>query len=64
MRNKSWPYLEDWKLIFGKDRDTSRTSEYVGQTVNNSIPEEHVADTDGLSNMNTSFDDILVEDLV
>ncbi|KAG6389397.1 hypothetical protein SASPL_150865 [Salvia splendens] len=27
MRHKAWPYWDDWKIIFGKDRATSGTSE-------------------------------------
>ncbi|XP_057797372.1 uncharacterized protein LOC131013315 [Salvia miltiorrhiza] len=29
MRNKSWPYLDDWKEIFGKDRATGDVAEDV-----------------------------------
>ncbi|XP_042058375.1 uncharacterized protein LOC121802748 isoform X1 [Salvia splendens] len=36
MRNKSWSYLEDWKVIFGKDRATCGNSEHVVQAANNS----------------------------
>ncbi|KAG6383723.1 hypothetical protein SASPL_156512 [Salvia splendens] len=31
MRNKSWPYLEDWKAIFGKDRGNDGRAEDVSQ---------------------------------
>ncbi|XP_041990129.1 uncharacterized protein LOC121741440 [Salvia splendens] len=62
MRNKSWPYLEDWKVIFGKDRATGGNSEHVVQATNNSEPEEHVAELEGLSDMNLSFEDVVAGD--
>lgn len=29
MRYKSWPYYEDWKIIFGKDRATGDTADDI-----------------------------------
>ncbi|KAG6392976.1 hypothetical protein SASPL_147206 [Salvia splendens] len=42
MRNKSWPYWEDWKTIFGKDRD-----EQIDDGLNfEAATEVQVADSD------------------
>ncbi|KAL1567440.1 hypothetical protein AAHA92_02919 [Salvia divinorum] len=64
MRTKSWPFWEDWKQIFGKDRAIGGTSEVIGKAVKNSVHEEHVADMDGRSDKNIRFDDVLVDDLL
>lgn len=34
MRHKSWPYYEDWKEIFGKDRATGENAEDIAEAWN------------------------------
>ncbi|KAK6126557.1 hypothetical protein DH2020_039700 [Rehmannia glutinosa] len=45
MRNKSWPFYNDWVMIFGKDRATSEHAEDFTEVLNHvlngmSIPQE------------------------
>lgn len=37
MRNKSWPQIEDWKEIFGKDRADGARRVDVGDAVVTSL---------------------------
>lgn len=34
MRLKSWPFYQDWSIIFGKDRATSERGSHFGDAVN------------------------------
>ncbi|KAL1535060.1 hypothetical protein AAHA92_31160 [Salvia divinorum] len=63
MRGKSWPFWEDWKEVFGKDRAIGGGSEGVKhatrQSMHDPIPEENIVDL-GLNNdYHVSFDDFI-----
>ncbi|KAG6394732.1 hypothetical protein SASPL_145322 [Salvia splendens] len=45
LRNKSWPYYEDWKIIFGKDRANGTGAEDMLDAYNDLEPIEHVETT-------------------
>lgn len=59
MRTKSWPYWNDWKIIFGKDRATGGTSEGLGEAVANSSPDEPITSIGESGDYYPRFDDFL-----
>ncbi|KAL1553434.1 hypothetical protein AAHA92_14112 [Salvia divinorum] len=64
MREKSWPYWNDWKYIFGKDRASGGASEWVTQVEKNVQQEDIIADNDGSGDYHVFLDDILAEEHV
>ncbi|KAK6127160.1 hypothetical protein DH2020_039089 [Rehmannia glutinosa] len=60
MRNKSWPFFNDWVIIFGKDRATGEHAEDFIDAVNHvlngsSIPQEETPDN--LEHLSENFED-------
>ncbi|KAG6434005.1 hypothetical protein SASPL_105624 [Salvia splendens] len=60
MRTKSWPFWDDWKVIFGKDRATGQNAEGVAEAAKNSSPDEPVTDIgESTADYHPSFDDFI-----
>ena len=59
MRTKSWPYWEDWKVVFGKDRANGGQSEWVADAAADSSPEAPVTEIGDSSDYHPSFEDFL-----
>lgn len=57
MRNKSWPYLEAWREIFGKDRATGESAEDILDAVNELEREENTTGFDTGGHHNVSYED-------
>ena len=64
MRTRSWPFWDDWKLIFGKDRANGRNAEGVVEAANNSSPNEPVTEIGESTDYLPSFDDFIGEEQV
>ncbi|GFY85421.1 hypothetical protein Acr_04g0001590 [Actinidia rufa] len=45
LRNKSWPFYEDWLIIFGKDRATGEFAESAADAVENMDKEDEVGES-------------------
>ncbi|KAG6394855.1 hypothetical protein SASPL_145445 [Salvia splendens] len=59
MRTRSWPYWEDWKVIFGKDRANGGHAEWVADAAANSSPDAPVTEIGESSDYHPSFEDFL-----
>ncbi|XP_041998810.1 uncharacterized protein LOC121748487 isoform X1 [Salvia splendens] len=59
MRGKSWPFWEDWKIIFGKDRATGGLAEGVGEAVTSNDVDEPIASIGESGDYYPSFEDFL-----
>ncbi|KAG6427911.1 hypothetical protein SASPL_112158 [Salvia splendens] len=59
MRTRSWPYWEDWKVIFGKDRANGGHAEWVVDAAANSSPDAPVTEIGESSDYHPSFEDFL-----
>ncbi|KAG6436498.1 hypothetical protein SASPL_101399 [Salvia splendens] len=60
MRTKSWPFWDDWKVIFGKDRATGQNAEGVAEAAKNSSPDEPVTEIgESTADYHPSFDDFI-----
>ena len=59
MRTKSWPFWEDWKVIFGKDRATGANAEGVVEAARNGSEDASVTEIGESSDYYPSFDDFM-----
>ncbi|KAL1549473.1 hypothetical protein AAHA92_17575 [Salvia divinorum] len=62
MRYKSWPFWEQWKTIFGKDRATGGVAEDIDFAAK-VLRSQNAGDTQGIDNdYHVSFEDFIAED--
>ncbi|KAG6405737.1 hypothetical protein SASPL_133331 [Salvia splendens] len=59
MRTKSWPFWDDWKVIFGKDRAIGHNAEGVSEAAKDSSPDEPVTEIGESADYLPSFDDFI-----
>lgn len=64
MRTKAWPYLEQWKEIFGKDRANGAGAEDVMDAVNNLYSRQNLNTFNGSQDYNVSLDDLSTTELM
>ncbi|XP_042024232.1 uncharacterized protein LOC121771504 [Salvia splendens] len=64
MRNKPWPYFDEWKIIFGKDRANGDSAEGIKKAVNELDAQEAMGNTNtsGEHSINVDKDDITGEE--
>ncbi|KAG6433865.1 hypothetical protein SASPL_105484 [Salvia splendens] len=62
MRWKSWPYWNDWKYIFGKDRASGGGAEGVSEADKNFVQEELAGDAEGYGDYHVFLDEILSDE--
>ncbi|XP_057799340.1 uncharacterized protein LOC131015106 [Salvia miltiorrhiza] len=62
-RYKSWPYYEDWKLIFGKDRATGDEAEDLMEAAHEMYQKLSSSPLNDLGDYHVSLDDIFENDL-
>ncbi|KAG6383479.1 hypothetical protein SASPL_156766 [Salvia splendens] len=58
MRNKAWPYLEQWKEIFEKDCANGAGAEDVMDAVNSLYSRQNLNTSNGSQDYNVSLDDL------
>lgn len=65
MRYKSWPFYEDWKSIFGKDRGTGSGAEEVAEADDVlNAPEASIADESQPNMSPYHLDDLFTEEQI
>ncbi|KAL1560056.1 hypothetical protein AAHA92_10321 [Salvia divinorum] len=57
MRNKSWPYWEDWQVIFRKDRASGSFTEDLMESVNELYSLEHIQESAGTGGGQPNYDE-------
>ncbi|KAG6383300.1 hypothetical protein SASPL_156951 [Salvia splendens] len=62
MRNRSWPFWEDWKIIFGKDRATGSNAEDVIDVVNALYSQQNLDNTDTIPGEDFSLNGLSTEE--
>ncbi|XP_042058988.1 uncharacterized protein LOC121803382 [Salvia splendens] len=64
MRNKTWPYFDEWNIIFGKDRANGDSAEGLKKAVNELDAQEAMGNTNtsGEHSINVDKDDITGEE--
>ncbi|KAG6424617.1 hypothetical protein SASPL_115035 [Salvia splendens] len=64
MRGKSWPYFDDWKEIFGKDRANGEGAEDIMDAVNNICSQENLGGLGEDNNYNAGLGDFFMPNQV
>ncbi|XP_057777941.1 uncharacterized protein LOC130996661 [Salvia miltiorrhiza] len=62
-RYKSWPYLEDWKLIFGKDRATGDEAEDLMEAAHDMYRKIDLSQLNDGGDYHVSLEDIFENDI-
>ncbi|KAL1556536.1 hypothetical protein AAHA92_12146 [Salvia divinorum] len=64
MRNKSWPYWEEWKEIFGHDRANGKNAEDVLEFVNELQAHDNIGNMGVDGDYHANLEDIFVNENV
>lgn len=62
MRNRAWPFWEDWKIIFGKDRASGSNAEDVMEQVKALYSQQNLENTDTIPGEDFGLNNLFTEE--
>ncbi|KAL1556768.1 hypothetical protein AAHA92_12348 [Salvia divinorum] len=64
MRVKSWPFWDDWKYVFGKDRATAVTGEGTSDVMKEKAHADNIDDLESNGDYHVILDDFLADEFI